>query len=757
MSENHGPQTVIAFGPFEADLRTQELRKQGMRLRLPGQSFQVLKMLLERPGEPATREELHKALWPSEAFVDFEYGINAAVHRLREALEDSADSPHLIETLPRLGYRFIGTITTPPAATNAAVKENIGGGEQSGISWKVIIPAAIAVVALAAGSYFYFHRTPKLTEKDSVVLADFTNTTGDTVFDGTLRQGLSAQLEQSPFFNILSDDQIAATLRLMEKPPDTRLTHDMAREVCQRTNATVVIEGSIAALGNQYVMGLSTSNCRTGATLAEEQTTADGKEKVLAALGAATSVLRARLGESQASVDAYDVPLVQATTPSLDALQAYSRGALEYTMGRYSSAAPHFQRAVSLDQNFALAYGLLGSSHAFIGEGDSAVEEVTRAYALRDRVSEWEKMNISANYQFFGTGDLEQATQDFQMWTQTYPGDSRSWTGLAYVYRLLGRYDEALAAGRESIRLDPAAAGIYFTPIVAYIRLGRLDEAVATIHEAEARHLDFHSAYLLYWIDFLRNDETGMAEQAGHLGPSVESSRAAYTGRLARSQDLTQRAIALAMQAHANEGMAALEAESALTEALFGNLAEAKSAAMEASKSHANWHAQWTAGLALVLASEAAQAERLAADLNRRFPRGTFVQFQYLPEIRAARALHQGKPEEAVESLRAATAYELAETYNPMMPVYIRGEAYLSAHQGAPAAAEFQKILDHRTLVLDSPIGALAHLQIGRAYVMQGDTAKARAAYKDFLTLWKDADPDIPVLKQAKVEYAKLQ
>jgi eukaryotic-like serine/threonine-protein kinase len=265
----------------------------------------------------------------------------------------------------------------------------------------------------------------------------------------------------------------------------------------------------------------------------------------------------------------------------------------------------------------------------------------------------------------------------------------------------------------------------------------------------------------LYWIDFLRNDETGMAEQAGRLGPSVvyiESSRAAYTGRLARSQDLTQRAIALAMQAHANEGVVAgLEAGSALTEALFGNLAEAKSAAMEASKSHANCDAQGTAALALVLAGEAAQAEKLAADLNRRFPRGTFVQFLYLPDIRAARALHQGKPEEAVESLRAATAYELAETSNHMMPVYIRGEAYLSAHQGAPAAAEFQKILDHRTLVLDSPIVALAHLQIGRAYVMQGDTAKARAAYKDFLTLWKDADPDIPVLKQAKAEYAKLQ
>src|SRR5208337_3414957 len=354
MSGNHHPQTVIAFGPFEADLRTKELRKQGVRLRLPGQSFQILRILLERPGEPASREELRKALWPSETFVDFEYGVNAAVHRLREALGDSADSPQLIETLPRLGYRFIGTITKPPTATNAAGKENISGRERTGITWKVIIPAGIAVVALAAFGHFYLHRTPKLTDKDTIVLADFTNKTGDAVFDDTLKQGLSVQLEQSPFLALLSEQRVNETLKLMGRPPGDRLTLEVTREVCQRTGSTTMLTGSIAGLGSQYVIGLKAVNCNTGDVLAEAQEQATGKEAVLKALSNAAVSLRAKLGESLSSVQKYATPLEEATTPSLEALKAYSLGWKTVTGKGHTAALPFLKRAVELDPNFAM-------------------------------------------------------------------------------------------------------------------------------------------------------------------------------------------------------------------------------------------------------------------------------------------------------------------------------------------------------------------------------------------------------------------
>jgi len=572
------------------------------------------------------------------------------------------------------------------------------------------------------------------------------------------------QLEQTPFLRLVSPDQVVQALRLMEKPPDTQLTHDVAREVCQRAGGTVEVDGSIAVLGNQYVLGLNATNCSSGETLAQEQLTADGKEKVLPALGNAASELRSKLGESRTSLEKYNVPLVQVTTSSLEALQAFSQGSADFNMSEFPSAASHFERAVSLDRNFAAAYGVLASTHAFLDESNLAADEAKRAYALRGRVSEWEQLFISANYYLWATGDLERAVQADQVWTQTYPRDPRTLDHLAYVYRLLGRNDAALAASLEAIRLDATAAPAYATPIIVYVRQGRLDQAVATIQEAEARHL-YVTPVFMYKIDFLRHDKAGMAQQAERLGPDgfvLDSLTAAYAGQLARSRDLTQRAIASLTQAHVSEDVARLEARSALTEALFGNFAEARSAAMHAIKPLASWDAQSNGALALALAGEAAQAQRVAADLNRRLPEATFVQFYYLPAIRAALALNQGKPEEAIESLRAVASYEMAQneasSLQPaMIPVYIRGEAYLSAHQGTQAVAEFQKILDHPGLALNSITGALARLGLARAYALMGETAKAKAAYQDFFALWKDADPDIPILQQAKAEYAKLK
>jgi tetratricopeptide (TPR) repeat protein len=626
--------------------------------------------------------------------------------------------------------------------------------------------ALVLAFALGAGGYFYFHRAPKLTDKDSIILADFTNTTGDPVFDGTLRQGLSTQLEQSPFFNIVSGDRIAQTLRLMEQQPDARLTADLARQVCARVGAKAEIDGSIAALDNQYVLGLNAVDCQTGEALAQEQGTADGKTKVLAALGGTASRLRSKLGESRPSLKAYDVPLVQATTSSLEALQAYTRCDQAWSKGDLTAGITFCQQAVNLDPSFAAPYALLSTCYAFSGDSTRAAMNAQKAYDLRDRVSEWEKFAISGLYHSWRTGDFDKAAEVTRQWSQTYPRDARALAQLGFAYRVLGRYDQSLAPSLEAVRVDPTNAVNSAALAIVYLRQNRLDEARAAIQQAEVQHLS--SPYFgeaIYWIAFLRGDETGMAKQANQfpadMKVSIEALTGAYRGHLSHSQDLTQRAIASAAHANANEVAASFEATAALWDALFGNISTARNEAIEASKTSADWNSRETAALALALAGDIPRAQTLSADLNQRFPEHTFLQFSFLPAIRAAVALHQGKPQEAIESLRAASTYELGEygdiTWTTMMPVYGRGEAYLAAHQGSQAAAEFQKILDHGGIVLGNPIGALAHLGLARAYTLEGDTAKAKAGYQDFLTLWKDADPDIPILKQAKAEYAKLR
>ncbi len=760
---------TVRFGTFNVDLDAGELRKGGTKIKLYGQPFYVLATLLGRPGQVVTREELQQKLWASDTFVDFEHGLNKAINKLREALGDDAENPRFIETLPRRGYRFIAPVEAVPVKEMhpAPARPEFVPNEINWLdTWRprlVAAGAAIAVLVVAVGGYLYLQRTPKLTERDSIIIADFTNTTGDPVFDGTLRQGLSVQLGQSPFFNILSGDKIAEQLRLMEKPPDTRLAPDVARDVCERLNAKAEIEGSIAALGSQYVIGLNAVNCHTGETLAEEQATADAKTKVLAALGNAASNLRSKLGESHTSLEAYDVPLVQATTSSLDALQAFNRCEQGFWRSDYALAVSFCQHAVSVDPNFANPYGLLGILYANLNESDLEAAAIKKSYDLRDRASEREKFVIVATYHLFGTRDLEKMVQVSQQYAQTYSRDERAFIGLGTAYRLLGRYDEALAAHQEVLRLDPAVTIANEYLAMSYIAMNRLDDARSIIERARARHLDSPDfGFLLYQIDFLQENAAGMAEQASHLDPGtrfyVDASAAAYRGQLSQSRTVIRNAIAAAAKAHVESAGAGLAASSSVQEALFGNAAEARSAASEALKlkrESTDWDTEGTAAFSFALAGDTAQAERLAADLNRRLPEGTFMQFVYLPAIQAAVALHQGRPQEAIEILRVASPYEL--TPDGIFSVYLRGEAYLSAHQGAEAAAEFQKIIDHPGIVVMDPIGPLAHLGLGRAYAMQGDAVKARVAYQNFLTLWKDADPDIPIFRQAKAELSKLR
>jgi len=631
--------------------------------------------------------------------------------------------------------------------------------------WPWIAGVAVLILIAAAGAayFFLYRRAPKLTEKDTIVLADFTNTTGDPVFDGTLRQGLSAQLEQSPFLSLISDERIAQTLALMSQPKDARLTKELGREVCQRTASAATIEGSIASLGSQYVLGLNAVNCHTGDLLAQEQVTANGKEQVLKSLGDAATKLRGKLGESLASVQKYDAPPENVTTPSLEALQAYSLGShAEDVKGDSAAAIPFFQRAVSLDPNFAMAYTRLGNEYYNLGEAARATESIRKAYDLRERTSDREKFYISSYYEDLGTGNEEAARTTYELWAQTYPSDATPRSNLTVIYVEFGEYEKALTAAQTAVKLEPGDGNRYGNLVWAYQVLNRLDEARATAHKAQVHNLEAPFVHQnLYSVDFLQHDAAGMErEAAGLMGRPgyedeilyAESKTAAYGGVFAKARELARRAEDSAQRAHETEREAEYKADASIQEALVGNMALAKQGAQAALALANGEYVEADSAIALGLAGDSAQAERLAADLGKRFPEDTRVRLDYLSMIHATVALGSGDAVKAVEALRAAVPYPFF-----YYSVYLRGEAYLAAKQGAAAAVEFQKILDHPGVVVNDPIGALAHLGLGRAYALAGDSAKAKTAYQDFFALWKNADPDIPILQQAKAEYARLK
>jgi tetratricopeptide (TPR) repeat protein len=650
------------------------------------------------------------------------------------------------------------------AEAEAAVKP---AKKSTRLRWGMVTGAALVVVALAVGGWLFFsRRTHALTEKDTIVLADFTNTTGDPVFDGTLRQGLSVQLEQTPFLKLVPGDQVAQTLKMMERPPDAPLTPAVAREVCQRMNATMEIDGTIASLGNQYVLGLNALNCVTGETLAGEQVTAAGKENVLSALSSAASELRSKLGESQASLATYDVPLTQATTSSLEALQAYSQASQAFWAGDWQSAISSLDRATQIDPNFATAYSLLGAMQSQFGDTGQGEKNVTKAYQLLDRTNAYEKLSIPAIYYFQVIRDYDKAATLYDEWARTFPREPEAWSGLGITYDYAGQYDRGLSAMLEAHRLHPSALS-YGMIAVNNVALNRLDEARTTIAKARDLHIEpFLSSPVLYQIGFVSGDQAEMSEQEarpwtdtppGSL-EEAQAATAAYSGQLSVAREGIRKAIALASGANSESAAAGYHSESAIREALFGNFVQAQTQARESVTTSTDRDVLGVDAIALALAGDK-ESQQVADDLNRRFPDSSYEKYICIPAARAAFALHRGDPEKAIESLELPPSYELAgpNWSGPMLPVYLRGQAYLAAQKGAEAAAEFQKILDHPGVVGNEPIGALAHLGLGRAYAMQGDMAKARTAYQDFLALWKDADPDISILKQAKAEYAKLR
>jgi tetratricopeptide (TPR) repeat protein len=639
--------------------------------------------------------------------------------------------------------------------------------------WAVPTISALTVAAVALGGWLYYTRKAHaLSESDTVVLADFDNKTGDAVFDDTLRQGLTVQLEQSPFLSLISDQRMRQTMQLMGRPENQKLTPEIAREACQRLGSKAYLTGTISTLGSQYVIGLSAVNCQTGEPLTQEQVTADSKEHVLSALGSASGKLRERLGESLKTVNSLSTPIEQATTPSLDALQAFSMGRDALLVrGDYSTAVPLFLRAIKLDPNLAIAYSSLGTTYHNMGETELAAENTRRAYELRAKVSEREKFYIESHYYDFVTGDLEKTRQVYETWKQMYPRDQIPPLNLGVVYQDLGQYEKALSEYKHALRLNPNDALAYGNLVSVLVNLNRVKEARATAEEALAKKLDsMDLRTAMYLLEFLGGDDAAMdqqvhwaSERPGDLSLLLyyQADTAAYFGQLGKARELSRQAIAAAELAGGKERAAGCEAAEALREALFGNGAEAKRYANSAlSRSNAR-DVQFLIGLSFALVGDKERATEVADSLKNRYPDDTITKFNYLPTVYAAIALEDGDPARAIEFLKAAIAPgELGlaggtsySTY--MYPVYIRGLAYLSTKQGDAAAAEFQKIFDWPGVVVNEPIGALAHLQLARAQKLSGQMAEAKSSYSNFLKLWKNADGNSPFVAAVEAEASR--
>jgi serine/threonine protein kinase/tetratricopeptide (TPR) repeat protein len=706
--------------------------------------------------------------------ADLERIINKALEKDRNLRYQSA-----AEIRADLG-RLKRDTESHSSLTAFPAERAMNGGRRVKFYWSAA--ALVLVAALVAGVAFYSRPSKRLTARDTVVLADFSNSTGDAIFDDTLKTALSVALNQSPFLNVLSDNKAADTLQQMTRPPGTKLTPDLARELCQRAGSKAYIAGSIGSLGSEYVLGLKAVNCQTGDTLAQQQVTAPAKEKVLDVLGSAVSKLRSQMGESLATVQRFDVPLEQATTSSLEALKAYSLGQKADREKGPGAALPYNQRAIQLDPNFAMGYLAVGGEYFSLAEPGRASEYFTKAFQLRDHASEREKLALAANYYLNVTGELGKAAQAYQEEIENYPQKSAAYLNLGVVYAEQGQHEKSAEITRQGLQLDSNNIAPFDNLANSYMALQRFDQARTTIHQAQALKLDdYITRNAVYALAFLASDSAAMAEQqqwfAGkpeeNYGLSLASDTEAYAGHFRKARDLTKRSIDSAIRADSKENGAIWQENSALREAAFGNSAEASHAAVEGLKlAPASQAVESEAALALAMAGETVRAESLAKDLNERYPLDTQMQSLWLPAIQSQLALDRKKPAAALNALQAASGNDLGQiafvsNLSCLYHIYLRGEAYLAAGQPSASAAEFQRILDHSGIVWNCWTGALAHLGVARANALQSRTTqgadadaarvRALAAYKDFLAIWKDADLDIPILKQAKAEYATLQ
>jgi DNA-binding winged helix-turn-helix (wHTH) protein/tetratricopeptide (TPR) repeat protein len=799
--ENRGRN--FRFGPFSLNSQERVLSRNGTRVDLRGQPYQILEVLLARAGKLVTRDEIRETLWPGETFVDFEHGLNSSVKKLRQALGDSAEQPSYIETVRGFGYRFVAPVEVEvveapapePVAPIAPVSDQGSSAEapalhdasrRIGRGWFASMILLVAVSFLGVAFYLYraHQQKKRLTQNDTVVLADFANSTGDPVFDDTLKTALRITLRQSPFLNLVSDRTVAQTLQLMTRPAGTRLTPEIARDLCMRAGSKAYIAGAIGSLGSEYVLELSAVNCLTGDTLAKEQVTAESRQKVLDALGEAASRLRGKLGESLTTVERFDVPLEEATTPSLEALKALSLGTIAANQQGVAAALPWHQRAIELDPNFAMGYRTVGGDYYELGEVARAGEYLTRAFQLRQRTSEREELEIAAAYYRNVTGELDQAAQTLEKEIANYPRDWRAYSTLGAVFVEQGQYEKAAAITRQAMPLTPDKGVLYGNLANDTLALQRFDETRQAIRDAQAlKGLDDYPLHeSLYALAFIAGDSAGMAQQQKwfaskpqfeNFGLALASDTEAYTGHLARARELTRQAVDSAVRADDKENASIWEAIGAQREAAYGDPAEARRMAAAALKlAPTSQGMESETALAFAMAGEIGEAQSLAQDLGKRFPLDTQMQSIWLPAIQAQAALAYRNPAAAVHALQPASSVEFGQilfvlNVSCLYPAYVRGEAYLEAGQGTAAATEFQKILDHSGMVWNCWTGPMARLGVARANALQSrtaqgpeaDAARARAvaAYRDFLTLWKDADSEIPVLKEAKAEFAKLQ
>jgi len=787
------------FGPFELDAARGELRKGGIPLKLHPQPFRVLSLLVENPGKLITREELQHSLWNGNTFVDFDGGINFCVRQIRSTLADDAEKPRYIETIPRRGYRFIAPVEVAPANARAAsspaaapAAENLIA-EAAPVSVDVpavlshdeplsgtlhphLLPqkktwygkaalAGICLVLLAiAGGARYRTPAPKLTAKDTIVLANFKNATGESVFDGALNQALAVEMAQSPFLNILPERKTGQTLRMMGRSSNQEITHDVAQEICVRTGSNALVNGTVSKLGAHYLISLNAEACSSGVILAAEKAEAANKDDVLKSLSQTTASLRVKLGESLPSVQKYDVP-IQATTTSLEALRNLDFAARVGAAEGAAASLPFVERALEADPNFASAYAALARRYLHLNQSDMALANATKAYQLRERVTERENFQISAIY-FRSLGDVDSLNKILELWSVNYPRDPGPPGRLCVTYGFLGQYEKALTECQQAMDFDPDDENNYANLAGVYLNLNRFEDAERTCEEAYRRNL---ACTVQYEINFVRRDFAGMDKQVsaaeGHPGAEdgyfcLHSNTMAYFGRLRAADDYSRRAVDSARRAGLNEAAALWQANAALRNAEVGRSTEARREAEQALRLAPGKNAKVLGALALARAGNVARARKLGQELQESYPNDTLLKLYWIPVVEAAAELKSGNVAKSLEFLQIVQPYELAQPspndIGTMYPVYLRAEADLTNRDAGAAAREFQKILDHPGIVINFVTAPLAQLGLARAYAAQGNTVKAKAAYDEFFQLWKDADPDIPALKEAKAQYAKL-
>jgi eukaryotic-like serine/threonine-protein kinase len=780
----------LRFRQFELDLTCGELRKDGQKIALPPKAFEILRALVERPGEVVSREELRSRLWAGDTYVEFEDSLNHAVNKLRQALGDSVENPLFIETVPRYGYRFIGhKVEQCPdgqsrqesAIESAHLAQSLSRDHAHHVThhrlWLGVVFAALILLGLSTNVFVHKQPAQALTERDIVVMADFANKTNDPVFTDTLRQGLLVQLSQSPFFNFLAGSQIRQTLQHMGHKANEPLDDDLGRQVCQRNHGKAFLAGSIASVGDQYVLNLKAVNCSTGDVLAQQQTQVARKEDVIRALGEQATLLRGKLGESLGSIQKFDVPLEQATTPSLEALQAYSVGWRYLSQSDSQAAIIPYQRAIELDPDFAMAYQALGSVYGNMDETGLMEENMGKAYSLRSRTTEAESLRIEAGYNMYVIGDRYKGMEIYRLVKSVYPQAAYPYNHIGTAYIGLGQYDKALAEYQEFYRRNPTGMGLG-NLVGVLVNLSRQEEAEKLLAEGETRHLNRQSMLPFYYgLAFLRHDTQQMGkivtEASADPGMqrqlfSMQADTAAYEGRFKQSRKFRQQAVEHCLNYSLVESAAAQLAAAAMQESDVGNFKQARLLAARSLTVARTRVVLAAAALAYAQAGNVHQAQQLVDELGRRYPSHTFATLLWIPNIQGIVAMQQGDSSRAVEILQTTSPVELGNGNSEMdnglelHPVHTRGQAYLAAHRGVDAAVEFRKILDHPELVGGSAVAgntvvALAHVGLARAYVLQGESAKARSEYEQFLNLWKDADSDIPIYKQAKAEYAKIQ